>query len=264
MADGQSIFGTDTSKYQPLGTYDPGAFEIVNVDDPGLAQKVATRNAAGIPWGVYLWVYPGHDLASDARSMIARVRALGLGDPPAGYWADYEDAGITPAQLDAFFAATDQQGVKAGYYSGPSAIDHNPFLSRPWWNAAYPTGQVAFPGYGSLYPSSRPRPMNLWQYTSAGGLDRNVVVDEAWWSNWIGAGGNQPAPPQTAVPLEVLDMILMFGSDGVGIWRIGDYRRKVNLDEWNDLKFQFKDLTGKELKPFAYSKSVFDATKEVV
>lgn len=204
MTDGTSIFGVDTARYQPLGTYDRRDFEVVNFEDPQLVQKIADCIAAGKPWGVYLWIYPEHNVFVDAAHMVDAVRALGHGDPPGGYWFDYEDPGvgptgqpINPGQLHDGFAALDAKNARGGYYSGPHALDHGGFLDRSWWNAAYPTGDVDFPGYGSLWASSRPRPMDLWQYTSGGGLDRDVVVDDAWWTDLThGAPTPTPDPPK--------------------------------------------------------------------
>ncbi len=190
------IFGFDLSRYDGLEDVRP-EFVILNVEDPGFGDKVARAVVLGIPWGVYLWIYPG--VLPAVGWMLDRTRAQGHGEPPVGYWADYEEAGVSPDQVSNWFARCDAAGVKAGYYSGPSAVDHGPFLARAWWNAVYPNGNDgSYPGVDALWPSSKPRPMNLWQFTSTNGtLDQDVVIDEVWWPNWAGAA---PAPEKKELP----------------------------------------------------------------
>ena len=90
------IHGVDVSRYQGLESLDGQSFVIVNVEDPGLADKIAHAKQLGIPWGLYTWVYPGSGRADMARA-AAQVSALG--DPPLGFWLDYEQAGVTPNDL---------------------------------------------------------------------------------------------------------------------------------------------------------------------
>lgn len=179
------IFGTDTAKYQPLGTYDPGAFEIINAQDPGVHSKIDRNKADGRPWGLYVWVYPGQSGASltdVAASVIARA-----GTPPLGVWWDYEDPGVGEWQLQQAFAEADARGIKSGYYSNAHTANHGLFLDRPWWYAAYPgNNDGSFPGLGAM---RNPRPVHIWQYSSGGGLDRNVIVDEGWYSDFTDTTG---------------------------------------------------------------------------
>jgi hypothetical protein len=144
--------------------------------------------------------------------MVDVVRALGHGDPPLGYSFDYEDTDITEAQLHDGFAALDAKGAYGDYYSGPHAIDHGQFMDREWWNAAYPgSNDGSFPGYGSLYASSRPRPMVMWQYSSGGGLDRDLVVDDAWY-----AARTQGQPTPATTLLEEDGMHIVWGNNAAG------------------------------------------------
>lgn len=199
MSDDTTTFGTDTARYQPIGTYDPGAFEIINFEDPQRDQKHARNRRDGRPDGDYLWIYPNHALDVDAAHMVDTMRSVLGGDPELGYWFDYEDAGINEGQLHAGFAGIDSRRAYSGYYSGPHAIDHSQFTDRDWWNAAYPgNNDGSFPGYGALWTSSRPRPMRFWQYTSGGGLDRDVVVDDSWYAQLL----HTPIPTPPIPPLE--------------------------------------------------------------
>jgi hypothetical protein len=177
------IFGTDTSRYQRPGTYHPGEHEVINAEDPTLPAKVARNVAEGRPWGVYLWVYPGQPVPVARR--VVEIRSLGYGDPPMGYWWDYEEAGVEPWQLVDAFARADELGVRSGYYCNNHVVDHAAFLSRPFWLAQYPrANDGTFPGFATMRAS---RPVHLWQFTSTSGtLDQNVVVDHEWWDSWVG------------------------------------------------------------------------------
>lgn len=191
MPDGTSTWGTDTSRYQPIGTYNPEHFEIVNIEDPGWLGKWHRNRAEGRPTGFYLWVYPGHDLAADTRWAIDMIRGVGIGDPELGLWADYEEAGVEQWQMDQFRATAQHMAMKAGRYHNPHSLNHQAFADLPWWSCVYPgNNDGSFPGYGALWSSSRPWPEALWQYTSTAngpvGLDRNVVVDDAWYAAFLG------------------------------------------------------------------------------
>lgn len=204
------IFGYDLSRYDSLEDVKP-SFVILNVEDPGFGEKAHRAVDLGIALGVYLWIYPG---ARPAVSwMHDRTLGLGLGEPPVGYWADYEEAGVTANQLVDWFAQCDALPIKAGYYSGPTIVDHGPFLTRAWWCAAHPWGDGRYPGVDALWASSRPRPMQLWQFTSTfGTLDQDSVEDEPWWATWVGAS---PAPAPQAAPITEEDVMLYIAtSDG--------------------------------------------------
>lgn len=192
------IFGTDTAKYQALGTYDPGAFEIINAQDPTVAAKIARNKADRRPWGLYVWVYPGQSGASlvdVAASVIAWA-----GSPDLGVWWDYEAAGVGEWQLQQAFAEADRRGIKSGYYSNAGTVNHGLFLDRPWWYAAYPDpNDGSFPGVAAM---RNPRPVHIWQYTSGGGLDRNVVVDEGWYSSFLGSTEGPDMTPEQSQLLQ--------------------------------------------------------------
>lgn len=183
-------FGHDVSSYQgaglpPLTHGRTLSFTILNVKDPGFASKAREARDRALPWGVYSWVYAGADQRVNARLCVVAVEQAGLDSHavPLGYWADYEDAGVTEDQLGPWFAGLDTLGVRGGYYANPGKIGG--FRDRPYWMAQYP-----WPNDGSYRPNDMAdagRPVNIWQFTStAGTLDQNVVVDEAWFHAWVG------------------------------------------------------------------------------
>jgi hypothetical protein len=223
------ILGTDTSKWQPPGTYDPGQFEIINGEDPSMPLKVRRNILEGRPWGLYVWVYPGESggsLVSRARAAIGRAGA----DPPLLTWWDYEQAGVTQAQLTDAFAVADLNGVRSGYYSNAHTVNHDEFRVRPYWLAAYPgNNDGTFPGVDRMRP---PRPVTIWQYSSTNGqLDRNVIINEAWYAAHTGddvltdedkkllAGWMQEQAAATAARverrIETLKGEIIQGNDGI-------------------------------------------------
>lgn len=223
------IFGVDVSKYNAPGTYDPGSFEIFNIEDPGVGQKIDIAKAAGRPWGIYVWIYPGSNVAAFTQWAINSVRQWG--EPPLGVWADYEQDGVNLGQLDDFFRTADAMGMKSGYYGNDWRFGHGNYLNRPFWLAGYPgANDGSFPGM--VYGASRP--VQIWQFTSSNGaLDRNVVVDEGWWGTWGGS---------TAAAQKGDDKVAMYitkkSDQNIGIWVTdGVWKRHVYPDEWAFAQF---------------------------
>lgn len=188
------IFGTDESRFQSYEALaariaaGEHSFVILNVDDPDFTSKAQLCEANRYLWGVYVYMLPGVPGDYDLDKMI--MRASAVGGAKAGYWFDYEEAGVEPWQLARGFGRADDLGIadRVGYYSSVGALDHGPFSARRYWLAQYPgRNDGSFPGM--VYRA--PRPVDLWQYTSGanspdGGLDENVVVDEAWWAQLTG------------------------------------------------------------------------------
>ena len=182
------IFGVDISRYQDAEAMDGYDFVIVNVEDPTLAGKIERAKNLGIPWGLYTWIYPGgrNDMAR------AKVQADILGDPPVGYWLDYEQAGVSPADLDAALDTAaelgifDRTGVYTYLYQVATVADR--LRGRPLWLAYYP-GNNDGRYLADRDGDARAHGAVLWQYTSGAnapvGLDENVVINEAWYQAWI-------------------------------------------------------------------------------
>jgi hypothetical protein len=223
------LFGTDTSSYQALGSYDPGAYEIINVLDPTLPSKVDRNRNDKRPWGVYSWIFPGEPGSYPVGRAINALAKVGGGTPPLGMWFDYED-GQTPAdqwQLVQAFQAADQSGVWSGYYSNDWRVDHQALVQsvgwRPYWMAAYPW---ANDGNWRNYQASSVRDVQIWQWTSTNGtLDQNAIWDEPWYYKVI--GGAVPVPPTTKETPTVLMV-----NHGVGKIALTD--GGIILADWTD------------------------------
>ncbi len=204
-----TTFGVDTSLYQPLGSYDPGSFEIINALDPTLPQKVARNQAEGRPWGIYSWVFPGENGSYAVGRAIAALGKTGAAAAPLGFWWDYEDNGVVQSQLDQAFATSDAEGYYSGYYGNDYRFDHSTLLNRPYWMAAYPNPND---GVWQGWTPSASRPVQIWQWTSTNGtLDQNVVIDEAW---YLSLAGGAPVPPET---IKECDMYVGWGTDDKGV-----------------------------------------------
>jgi hypothetical protein len=184
------IIGYDLSRYDELEAVDSAAFVIVNVDDPGLADKLRRAIAQGKPWGGYKWIYTGASGRAAAQECVSKLRRFG--EPPLGSWADYEEAGNTHQQLVDWFGGLDSVGARGGYYTNDWRVDHAALIrdvgTRWYWTAGYPgANDGRFPGWQYLRTS---RPAQLWQFTSTNGTrDQNAVVDLAWYQSLGGGAG---------------------------------------------------------------------------
>ena len=95
-------------------------------DDERFAENVRKAEAAGIPWGTYLYSYAlDRDMAkSEARHVL---RLLSGKKPAYGVWYDVEDQQQSKADLvsicEAFCTAIEAAGLYVGVYSALS-----------WWN----------------------------------------------------------------------------------------------------------------------------------
>lgn len=235
------IYGIDISSYQGPGVpgiEEPLSFVIINVRDPGLETKCKIcRDELGIPWGGYSWIDPGVSQDSVAGWAADRVRAAG--EPPLGLWADYEQDGVDDWQLTQFRQRCDGIGIKSGYYANGWRPNHD--LHRGWafWQAAYPgRNDGSFPGFGNMPVY---RDTQIWQYSSSGGfLDRNVIVDEAWFYSFVG-GVVVPAPePPAPTPKEERPM-------AVFVWKGPAGKELVELQVGTDGKVrQTSHLTSDE------------------
>ncbi len=185
-------FGVDVSRYQSVAAIHGWDFVIVNVEDPTLGAKIEYARALNIPWGFYTWLYPGNGAGDMTRAVQAAAR---IGDPPLGYWLDYEQDGVSQRDIDSALAVARAHGVEArtGIYTYLYIVDSIDLRGRPLWLAYYPgNNDGSFPAWAS--GDARARGAVLWQYTSGAnapvGLDENVVIDAAWYQQFVGA----PAP----------------------------------------------------------------------
>ena len=94
--------------------------DFTHQDDKRFGENVAKAQAAGLPWGCYLYSY-----ATDrdmARSEAAHtLRLLGGRKPPYGVWYDVEDPSQAGADLvgicEAYCGAVEAAGLYVGIYS---------------------------------------------------------------------------------------------------------------------------------------------------
>jgi hypothetical protein len=194
------IRGVDISAAQPgVSAMEGSDFVILNVEDPGFADKARHAHDLGIPWDVYKWIYPPgatddqhrplRDAGDGAASFSiakALVDRLNLSGREPGYWGDYEQPGVLPNQVRAWFAAADAAGVKVGWYTGLSLLDtegnHAP--DRPLWIAYYP-GRNDGSYEPAMSSDARTRGARIHQFSSTNNtLDVNIVLDTRWWDQW--------------------------------------------------------------------------------
>lgn len=197
---GMTGHGIDISVWQNANVIPGWAFVILNHEDPTVNAKIDLILELGLPYAFYGWLYPGHGRETLTR-MKAHDELLALnGDRrPSFYWLDYEQNGVTPGDLaDGLQAAVDE-GVarKTGTYTYLSVVGSvggviNEFGS-PLWLAYYPAPNDGHYPAGQEGDALRWGAV-LWQYSSGGNLDRNVVLDEAWWAaHNNGSGDDMPS-----------------------------------------------------------------------
>jgi hypothetical protein len=214
-------FGKDVSSFQgftlvPLTHGRELAFTIINVRDPSLAGKAREARDRGLPWSIYVWIFPpGHEQFEDGAQLCDRLQrgidACGMRPTLLDGWWDYENTvgfpnPVEQGQLDQVFAEADQRGLRTGYYANPGRADDQKLSARPFWMAQYPDpNDGAFPGFGAMTDPGRS--VQLWQFTSTvGTLDQNIVVDEAWF-----AALARPPAPAEALP-KGLKMVVLISS----------------------------------------------------
>ena len=148
--------------------------DYTSQDDAQFAQNVRKAEAAGMPWGAYLYSYAKD--ASMAQSEARHALRLLQGRKPLyGVWYDVEDSQIAGADLVAtcqtFCAAMEAAGLYAGIYASLSWLTtklNSPQLD-PYdkWVAQW-NSQLDYQG-----------PVGLWQFT-----DRLMLNGKAFDGNW--------------------------------------------------------------------------------
>lgn len=212
------LFGADVSEFQgPLSAewFAQWSYVILRaVNDNGYPdQQFAGNwpNAKGqcvLGRGVYGWPIAGannHDLGS---ALVANTP-----DAEFGYWADYEQPPSRPlasaGELEQYLQGIEDAGGKAGFYSNVYELARTPYLdARPWWAAGYG------PNDGQIHPLDPPAPRDylIHQFTSEGGLDRNVGDDAALRAF---AQGGKPTPPRRKARAMFLAQDPLPDADGV-------------------------------------------------
>lgn len=254
----------DLSRYDDLTDVDqyPDGV-ILNVEDPGFGAKRDRAITKGIPWGTYSWVYPG-----DGVGAVQRAHDVGTG--PLGAWLDYEQGGVSPADLQAALAHADGLGFKIGVYTYlyilPSVVgllgDH------PLWLAYYPGANDGT--YQAWYSNdARAHGALLHQFTSSNGTrDLSVVLDEARWSAWTGSVPTLPEDDDVKIWIAKGDgpapqPAYRFWDDGPGM-----VRQIVSLEEAFGPVLAAEAYGGSVLtdkgQPFVWPQKTVDAVPDYV
>ena len=149
--------------------------DYANQDDPQFEANVKKCQAAGIPWGTYLYSYA--KTKAMAQSEAAHTLRLLQGRrPPYGVWYDVEDSSLPSGEalidnVVAYCQALEAAGLYCGVYASLSWWEgrlNSPRLDRfdKWvaqWNS-----QLDYQG-----------PVGLWQFT-----DRLMLNGKAFDGNW--------------------------------------------------------------------------------
>lgn len=141
-------------------------------DDAQYRANVRKCQAAGIPFGVYLYSYARNvDMAkSEARHTLRLLRELGGAVPLYGVWYDVEDATLPSGEVLvdnclAYYEMIEAAGYYCGLYSYLVMMKtklNSPRLSHiDRWVAQW-SGQLAYPGAG------------MWQYTDRGVINGKI------------------------------------------------------------------------------------------
>lgn len=163
--------------------------DYTNQDDKRFAENVRKAEAAGLPWGAYLYSYARTTAMAKSEAQHA-LRLLGDKKPLYGVWFDVEDTQIAQTDLTAtcrtFCDTLEAAGLYAGIYASLSWLTtklSNAQLDRydKWvaqWNSSCT--------YGKAY--------GIWQYT-----DKLVIGGKNFDGNYaykdypaIVQGMNQP------------------------------------------------------------------------
>ncbi|MFE7134151.1 glycoside hydrolase family 25 protein [Streptomyces sp. NPDC057638] len=172
---GTTVNGLDVSAYQP--TYDASgcAFVFIKATEghtwtsPALAKQTAAARDAGAVVGFYHFLWPG-DIASQAAHFVARCGSA-PGDILACDWETTTDGTAAPcAQKDAFLAEVRRLRPKNKVVL---------YCNTDFWLHRDTTSDC---GDGlwiaDVTTAGHPRIQHAWrfhQYSSSGGLDRNVA-----------------------------------------------------------------------------------------
>lgn len=94
-------------------------------DDSRFGENVEKAEAAGLPWGAYLYSYAQDEAMAQSEARHA-LRVLGGRTPSYGVWLDVEDIQIAHADVAATSAAFCRAMEAAGLYAGV-------YASLSWW-----------------------------------------------------------------------------------------------------------------------------------
>ena len=149
--------------------------DYANQDDPQFEANVKKCQAAGIPWGTYLYSYA--KTKAMAQSEAAHTLRLLQGRrPPYGVWYDVEDSSLPSGEalidnVVAYCQALEAAGLYCGVYA-----------SLSWWEGRLNSPRLdRFDKWVAQWNSActYPKPYGIWQYT-----DRLAIGVQVFDGNW--------------------------------------------------------------------------------
>ena len=149
--------------------------DYANQDDPQFEANVKKCQAAGIPWGTYLYSYA--KTKAMAQSEAAHTLRLLQGRrPPYGVWYDVEDSSLPSGEalidnVVAYCQALEAAGLYCGVYA-----------SLSWWEGRLNSPRLdRFDKWVAQWNSActYPKPYGIWQYT-----DRLAIGGQVFDGNW--------------------------------------------------------------------------------
>ena len=195
-----TLKGIDISSYQHNVNYAANDFVIIKASegrswkDPWLDRHYNNIKDEGILYGFYHYARPeNNSMRSEVDHFLNLVgghigkaifaldwegKALNYGPDKALEWLDY------------FYALT---GVKPLFYCSDSQTSRYAKIAQKdygLWDAKYSSHGPAHRGWSNIA---------IWQYSSAGGLDRNIFYgDASTWMKYAAKDGQKIIVPQTA------------------------------------------------------------------
>lgn len=148
--------------------------DYTNQDDKRFAENVRKAEAAGMPWGAYLYSYATTDSMAQSEAQHT-LRLLNGKKPLYGVWYDVEDKSQAGADLvsicETYCNAMEKAGVYCGIYSMLSWMESKLNSTRldkyDKWVAQWASACT----YG--------KPYGIWQYT-----DNWTIGGKAFDGNW--------------------------------------------------------------------------------
>lgn len=206
-----TMLGIDISSYQSVEQAGMDGIEFVivkatqgyNYINPKCDPQYQLAKSKNRLLGVYHYA-EGLDPVKEAEFFVNNIKGY-LGE--ATLWLDWEEGnnkswGNTEWCLQFVNHVHAMTGIWCGVYVRPSEINQVANLSNisPIWVAGYPTNAPGWDVPSFIY-STAPWPVyTIWQFTSGGGLDKNIAnLDADAWKR-IASAGNGVAPTPTPNP----------------------------------------------------------------
>lgn len=181
--------GIDISEWQSVRAvdwYKQWKFVIIRAhsgfrEDHNFQEHWRRCGEAGVPRGAYGYLVPNVNAAVQARRMLDIVP----NSPELGYWTDAEARGLTLGavleHLRSLPAGRTGLYTYVPFLANQLGNDHR-LRDFPLWIAGYGRND------GKRHPlnPSPAWPAVIHQFTSYPNLDRNFVLDNLWYTNYVG------------------------------------------------------------------------------